>query len=212
MIRLPRDMSRDDVSQWLNGGIYLVRTRSITDPVPVVWLGMSAGQVVGTRLDNGEEVACGHTSCYAVWPMLGSFNTGHGFAIHLRRVVERQYRRTFHRRCVAISVPWGYRIMHDRPNQYVEAQQWSAACRLPWYGEFPESFDEAEQRLMDGALSVAVNRRLVIAGSPDLGKRLLYMRGKLVASVVGGVMHPCCTPEELPLLEKLTGGRYDVAN
>lgn len=210
MIRLPRDMSRDDVSQWLNGGIYLVRTKTIPEPTPVEWVGMHSGYVVGVRLDNGREVSCAHTSCYAVWPMLGSFNTGRGFAVHIARVVERQYRRTFNRRCVNVTVPWGYRIQNERPAEYAEARSWPNVLRLPWYGEFPASFDEAEQRLMDGALSVAVNRRLVIAGSPDLGKRLLYLRGKLVASVVGGTLHPCCMPEELDTLNKLTGGRYGV--
>jgi hypothetical protein len=88
-------MSRDDINQWLANSVYLVR-RKPAKPQPArwelaTWRGLDGGRVVSTLVNSGTEVRTSHTSCAVVWPELGSFNTSHGYAVHMTRIVERQY-------------------------------------------------------------------------------------------------------------------------
>lgn len=208
MIRLPRDMSRDDVSQWLNGGIYLVRTRN-SDPVPCTWLGMEGTHVVGSSLLSGDTIRAPHTQCFAHWPELGAFNVPvRKYAVHMGRTVDRQYKRTFNKRCVATTVPWGYTVSKALGVPIHILSDWSTVCALPWTSTYPDDIDGAERLIADGHYTVAVNRRLVLAGTPELDKRLLYLDGVLAATVQGGMLHPTCGDDQLATLVKLTGGRY----
>lgn len=208
MIRLPRDMSRDDVSQWLNGGVYLVRTRG-GDPIPCLWMGMEGTNVVGSNILTGDIVRAPHTQCFAHWPELGSFNVpGRGYAVHMSRIVERQYRRTFNKRCVHSVVPWGYPVSKALGLGVHLLGGWDTVMALPWTSTYPADIDGAERMISDGHRTVAVNRRLIIAGTPELDKRLLYLDGQLAATVQGGMLHPTCDDSDLATLVKLTGGRY----
>ena len=87
MIRLPRDMTSDDVTQWLSGGIFLVRTKTDKELVPVEWSGFRDGYVQGVGFDGRMHTAA-HYNCYAVWPELGSFNHPRGYAVHISRRVD----------------------------------------------------------------------------------------------------------------------------
>lgn len=210
MIRLPRDMSSDDVNQWLNGGIFLVRTKPGTPPRPAYWAGMSGGRVMYSDMETGREGLVPYTSCFAVWPDLGSFNMPEGYAVHMRRRAERQYRRTFNSRCVDITVPWGFRVAMHRNTVVRYLGPWGPVSKLPWFGTFPSSFDEVEDWLARGYITVAVNRRLIVAGTPELEKRLLYLDGELAGTVVGGKLHPTCGPSTLAALNKQLNGRYTI--
>jgi hypothetical protein len=207
MIRLPRDMTSDDVTQWLSGGIFLVRTKTDKELVPVEWSGFRDGYVQGVGFDGRMHTAA-HYNCYAVWPELGSFNHPRGYAVHISRRVARQYRRTYNSRCVDVHVPWGFRIAQAHGVSVRELSNGSLA--LPYTGTFPASFDEAEQRIYDGALSVAVTRRLVVAGNRSVDKRMLYVDGVLAGSVVGGELFPVTEQDNVTLLHKLTNGRYKI--
>lgn len=208
MIRLPRDMSRDDVSQWLNGGVYLVRTKG-GDPVPCTWLGMEGTHVVGSNVITGDTVRAPHTQCFAHWPELGSFNVPvRRYAVHVSRIVERQYKRTFNKRCVSIVVPWGWPVSRRLGVGAHILGSWDMVYALPWTSTYPSDIDAAERMIAEGHLTVAVNRRLILAGTPELDKRLLYLDGQLAATVQGGALHPTCSDDDLAALVKLTGGRY----
>lgn len=212
MIRLPRDMSQDDVSQWLSGGIYLVRKGSgkSAEWVPCKWLGMDGGHVVSTPLNGGVAMHTAHTSCAAVWPEMGSFNTGLGYAVHMARIVERQYRRTYHGRQLEVTVPWAYRVSNVLNLDQTAMGSWNAVGHLPFVGQFPDDFDDAMEWLYRGNPTVAVNKRLIVAGDRRTDKRLLYLDGVLVANLVGGDLVPCCASHELRELNSLVGGRFNA--
>ena len=211
MIRLPRDMSADDVNQWLNGGVFLVRTKPSAALRPAYWIGIHGGsRVMYADMETGEESVVPHTSCYAVWPDLGSFNHPAGYAVHMRRRAERQYRRTLNHRCVDTSVPWGFRVAMQKNTLVRYLAGWGEVSKLPWFGKWPSSFDEVEDWLAEGYVTVAVNRRLVVAGSPELEKRMLYLDGQLVGTVIGGELFPTCGPATLAALNKQLNGRYTI--
>jgi hypothetical protein len=213
MIRLPRDMSQDDVSQWLQQGVYLVRRKRAGVPVewiPCAWQGMDGGRVVSVSLLNDDILRTAHTSCAAVWPELGSFNHPRGYAVHLGRVVERQYRRTFHSRALEVVVPWAYRAGMALDMDQSTMQNWHCVKALPFISVWPESFDDAMLWLESGKPTVAINRRLIVAGDGRTDKRLLYLDGRLVANMVGGMLMPTCTPADLAVVKKMVGGRFNV--
>lgn len=213
MIKLPRDMSQDDVNQWLAGGIYLVRKKPPGLPaqwIPCKWGGMEDNRVISEPLDGSGLLRTAHTSCAAVWPEMGSFNTGLGYAVHIARIVERQYRRTFHSRMCEVTVPWAYRAANRLGIDQHGMGNWGVLGRLPFFSVYPSGFDEAMEWLFKGNPTVAVNRRLIVAGDRKTDKRMLYLDGTLVATLVGGELQPCCTPHEVCELETIVGGRFRV--
>lgn len=212
MIKLPRDMSQDDVSQWLSGGIYLVRKRSgkTTEWIPCKWVGMDGNSVVSDPLDGTGLLRTAHTSCAAVWPEMGSFNTGSGYAVHMARIVERQYRRTYHGRLTEVTVPWAYRVANALGLDQHQLGNWLAVGHLPFRSTYPANFDEAMDWLFQGRPTVAVNKRLIVAGDSRTDKRLLYLDGRLAANLIGGDLVACCAPHELRELEHIVGGRFNV--
>jgi hypothetical protein len=213
MIKLPRDMSQDDVQQWLSGGIYLVRKKlpgGGTSWIPCSWIGMDGPRVVSEPLNGEPAIHCAHTSCAAVWPEMGSFNTGRGYAVHLGRIVERQYRRTYHGRQLEVVVPWAYRAANALRIEQNSMGAWHIVGKLPFVGTYPASLDAAMELLYAGHPTVAVNRRLIVAGDRRTDKRLLYLDGVLAANVVGGDLIPCCPPAELQELHTQVGGRFNA--
>lgn len=211
MIRLPRDMSYDDVQQWLAGGHYLVRTKRSGNHEWVVcrWVGMDAGRVVSAPIDGSAALRTAHTSCAAVWPEMGSFNTEYGYAVHMTRIVERQYRRTYHHRMIETVVPWMWRVSVSLGADQSTLGTWAVVSSLPFKHTYPESLDDALRRIENGAVTVAVNRRLIVAGDRRSEKRLFYVDGVLAANVIGGRLHMVCRPEVERTLTKMLGGRYD---
>jgi hypothetical protein len=87
---------------------------------------------------------------------------------------------------------------------------WHAVKALPFTGVWPTSFDEAVLWLESGKPTVAINRRLIVAGDGRTDKRLLYLDGKLAANTVGGTLIPTCTPIDLAAITKMVGGRFNV--
>ena len=208
MIRLPKDMSHNDVSQWLSGGLFFVRTK--TDPVLAEWVGIHNGTVECALLD-GTIIRRAHTSCYAVWPDLGAFNVPtQRCAVFLERIVDRQYRRTFHHRAVSIHVPMAYYISREQPDTAIRLRRWATVKYLPFNPVYPSSWDEAEAWLNDGWRTVAVNRRVIVGGMAGLDKRMIYLDGTLAANVRGGQVFFTCTPEQQRELVTFFGGRFDA--
>jgi hypothetical protein len=214
MIRLPAEMSVDDVSQWLSGGYFLVRKRNaagVVEWLPSRWIAQERGVVVSETLAAPHTILRTRpTSCAAVWPEMGSFNAPGGYAVYMSRIVERQYRRTYHSRMVDIQVPWAYRVANRLGLHQGVLAAWTACGALPFCGTFPASYDEAEERIYNGAPTVAVNRRLIVAGDGQSTKRLLYMDGVLAATVLGGRLSYCGHPCVYDDLIRMTGGRFDV--
>lgn len=211
MIRLPRDMSGDDVGQWLNGGVFLVRTKDMKDYVPVEWHGQSGGgRVAGIGVLDRQLYEVPHTSCYAFWPELGSLNTTHGYAVYMSRRAERQYRRTYNHRCIDVIAPWAFVVSRQLGYRTHHLTSWGNVMFAPWQTQYPRDIDEAERWIADGKPTVAVNRRLIIGGTPAIEKRMLYLDGALAATVVGGELFPTCGRSELAALNKYIEGRYNV--
>jgi hypothetical protein len=62
----------------------------------------------------------------------------------------------------------------------------------------------------EGRPTVAVSRRLVVAGDVSTDKRLFYWDGKLAANATGGRLIPICSPDVLLAIKGALGGRYDA--
>lgn len=212
MIQVPADATVDDVAQWLAEGVFLVRTSPDT-LVPAQWVGLANSGAVRYLTYEGQEIGeAPHVNCFAVWPEMGSFNTGGGFALHMQREARRQYRRTFHSRCVRVSVPWDYYVRQNLgPIAVSHNLGWNRMCWLPWKGTFPASWAEAETLLAQGHVTVALNRRLVVGGLQTSEKRVVYVDGQLAATLIGGQMYPTCGDDTLAYLLQETGGRYVLA-
>jgi hypothetical protein len=212
VIPLPDGISADDVNQWIGSGVCLVRTRANSDPVPAVMLEAHPGDPVRVRLHlplTDRTTTVNHTSCFAHWPELGSFNDPGGYAVHMERVAVRQYRRTLNDRCVRLTIPWRWQVTR-KAQGYVDTSVTQDRLLLPWTSLYPANFDEAEAKIAEGRCTVALNNRLIIAGLADVGKRLLFLDGVLAASVQGGVLHPACSGPRYDELLALCGGRYHV--
>lgn len=210
MIRLPTDMSGSDVAQWLNSGVFYARPRGRT-PDYAFFLGMD-GRRVQAQMFDGDTVLLTPGSCYAVWPELGSFNQrSHKYAFHMSRLARRQYRRTINPRCVRTVVPFSYRLTR------------STGFSVDWLGgfnnvikevirrEYPSNWDELDRWIEDeGWHSVALNPRLIVAGSPSVDKRMLYLDGRLAATVIGGSLLPTVPGRAFATVVKMAGGRFHV--
>ena len=214
MIKLPRDMSADDVSQWLSGAIYLVRTRPEGGGPqvwrPARWIGLDGGRVVSELLADQRMVTVPHTSCAVEWPELGAFNAARGYAVHIGRIVERQYRRAYNGRALEITVPMGYRGGLILGVEASSLANWAYVGHLPWTGEWPASIEEAFALLESGRPTVAVNRRLIVAGERTTDKRMFYLDGTLVGNATGGRLIHLCPPAVAETLNTMLGGRYDA--
>jgi hypothetical protein len=205
MIRLPKGMSTEDISQWLAHGTFMMEVGA--ERVPVAWLGSSGGVVDASRVDGQGDVQAPYYNCFAHWPDLGCFNSDQGFAFFAERITVKQYRRTMNARCVRFSIPSGWRIAEARDVSVRKLRSWPDLMPCIYKAEYPASFEELDAWLDAGRDSVALNRRLIISGD-TVGKRLLYLDGRLTATVYGGMLHHIGGYAEIEALNKLTGGRY----
>lgn len=212
MISLPEGISPDDIGQWLYGGVCVV-VRPGTEPIPAMVDRVLDRTTVRAKLSTTDFLANESVplSCvYAHWPMCGSINLPQSrIATHCERIPAKQYKRTFNSRQVQYVLPRAWDVRKMFGSRISNAAMTSSAEVIgalfkPWY---PENFEAALELLGSGWLSVAVNPRIIIAGD-DVGKRMIYYRGQLAATINGDAACPVADELTCKLVDRATGGRY----
>lgn len=215
MIPLPEGISNEDVGQWLFGGIFLARR-------PDGELEPATGEHFDNPVD--QTLLCRFMSAnfrglanpvalkdvYANWPLLGSVNLPDmQLAVHVDRRPAKHYRRTFVPKHMIVTMPRQWEATHKHGSEAVRraiAPSSMELLRAVYRPEYP-SFEEAQFRLNQGWLSVALNPRVILAGDA-VGKRMLYYRGDLAATLSGNEATPLTDVMTARLLDKATDRRY----
>jgi len=220
MIALPDPITRDDLSQWLHGGVCMAR-RDTDQPWQTAVLDRTVGEealaecaVMRFEDDNfAQEADVALCNIRAHWPVCGSINIPkYRFAVHVERIPARQYKRTFSGRQAQIKVVRGWEVrkkfgvtMLERVVEFTP----TVVCAL-FFPEYPPTLDDAIALLDEGHLSVALNQRVILAGD-DNGKRAVYYRGELAATISGGVVSPVSGVMTTSIIRRYLGGRYQWA-
>lgn len=212
MIALPQGITAEDLQQWLQGGICMARMNAVQDWRPATVDSVNGATSVNVRfLDeewaNRHEVSTANVRAH--WPLCGSVNTSHGIAVHIERIPQKQYKRTLNTRQLRYEVPKGWEIgkafghvvLRDLKSPSIPV------LRGLFSPDYPADYDEALGRLAGGAVSVALNPRMIVAGD-DIGKRTIYYRGDLAATIVGNEAQAVTDELTVALINKVTGGRY----
>lgn len=216
MITLPDGISRDDIHQWLGGGVCLARSAGTWQPA--IYDRMVSHPDTGAELAQVRLLASGfmlrvnvtRADLAGSWPLCGSINLPSlRVATHVERQPARQYRRTFNSRQVRIRLPRAWEVAKLLGARVNEARQCSnvliGAVFNPWY---PPDVDSAFDLLADGWLSVAINPRIIVAGDP-VGKRMIYYRGELAASTSQGRLDPIASLSTCRIINRALKGRLE---
>ena len=215
MIKLPEGITRDDVGQWLYGGVCVYEDPS-GNFIPAIMdntvddAGVDRARI--RLLTDGFEGRRYVTidSLWAHWPLCGSVNVeAHKCAIHVERLPARQYKRTFNNRQVKVHLPRGWDL-RKRLGSHVVTQMMQVSTetvRALFLPSYPESVEAAFERLGNGYLSVALNPRVIVAGD-DLGKRMVYYRGQLAATMQGEYLSPVADLTTCRIINRSLNGRF----
>lgn len=214
MIELPEGISADDLAQWLGGGYCIVDTGEGYEPAIYDRLVDDDGSERYARVRKAssrfeERVTCPVSRIAGWWPICGSINIPtHKVAISVERVPARQYRRTLNGRQVKVVVPRGWEMRKVRGAlAYAQVKNLSAHTVphlwAPWY---PPNVDEALALLAEGWLSIALNRRIIVA-QDQVGKRMIYYRGQVAATQSGGLLEPIADTTTCRLINRALNGR-----
>ncbi len=216
MIELPEGISPDDIGQWLYGGVCLHKmddgacVPAVMDRVLEHENGTHYARIRLATDNFTEFLSVAPSSLYAHWPMCGSINlAAYKCALHVERLPARQYKRTFNSRQVKFNLPRAWDV-RKRLGQRAVAAMTSVnrdtveALFAPTY---PENLEAALEMLGNGWLHVALNPRVILAGD-DLGKRMVYYRGQLAATMNGDTLSPVADPITCRLIHRALEGRY----
>jgi len=186
MFQVPRDDDFADIRQWLNGGLFC-------DEAGIAYKFTGMGEdrrATGWPVYPDESLAVAprnfrQSEIYLHWPLCGAVNNKNKkFALYVQRLPRRQYARTFCPQQVEVLVPRGYEVLArigTRRNS-LDANS-NEVLRALFYPEYPANYEEAEQWLEDGWLSVALTRRVTLVKAEG---KLLVFDGM---THVGHVMH-----------------------
>lgn len=213
MIPLPEGITTDDISQWLSGGICMVQLPGEKEFQPAAMERVIDHTLLQVRLMSDEWAARRDVPVTAVrahWPMCGSVNVQeHKCATHVERLPEKQYRRTFSTRLMHYTVPraWDIQKRFGLATERALRSGSNAVLRGIYKPMYPANYDEALTMLASGWLSVAINPRIIVAGD-DAGKRMIYYRGELAATITGDEALAVSDDLTTLLVDKATDGRY----
>ena len=203
MIELPHDMRREDVSQWLEGGVFYAQPREGSEWKLALLRGVPEPGLVSVRwVSTGDSAEVPYEQVRGHWPECGAIN-GERFAFYVQRLQRRQWRRTYNARCVRVTVPgkWqhlkslGARALTLDPN----GPEFLRAVFDPSY----PSVEEAFNMLRNERPSVAITRHVILVGHPE---PVVYYRGENVGRVAGNVFHADCAAPVAKRVRQVLGG------
>lgn len=205
MIELPDDIGRDDMYQWLDGGVFLVSVDEEWRPAVLVAAHEGAGpdRLVRVVLVGGNRrVDVEQRDIRAHWPVCGAINMDR-FALYVQRLQRRQYRRTFNPRCVRVSVPGKWACLKALSAQELQVDMIDDDFLLELFNPtYPNDMGQALASLNERA-SIALNPALVLVRGPDPA---VYYRGQAAGRIVGGEFRPECDERTARRIRKMAGG------
>lgn len=183
--RLPPDIPREDIQQWLEGTYYWVELETgrelcayrSTETVHNTREDRRQVVVSSEGMSEGNTILCSPADILLEWPRLGALNTG-PFAVYLERVPRRQWKRGFNVRDIQIVTPMMYAVRKQAQLISTASLHNNFLIRRifePTYCTLDEARDLLAER---ESLSVAVSRQIILgAATGDVGARVFY-RGK----------------------------------
>lgn len=182
MIPIPNNITRDDVHQWLNNGVFIAELGTRREPTPVRYETCSRDSITYITADGSSSGRVARSRSFAHWPACGALNMPGGYAIDLVRAPSRQYRRTYNPRALSVVVPFSWQVAN-------KLQKGASLVSSPMHQEvILEAFDptyfsysECLERIQAGAFSCAMSpHTIVFEGENGLG--VLY-RGDVIGYV-----------------------------
>jgi len=216
VIELPDGINPDDIGQWLYGGVCLYRgsdgtyTPAIMDRVLTRDNGSLYARIRIVEDNFEAPLNVDPYTLYAHWPLCGSVNVAaYQCALHVERLPARQYKRTFNGRQVKFHLPraWDVRKRVGQSGYSILQNVNRDTVLALFRATYPESTEAAFEMLGNGWLSVAVNPRVIIAGD-DLGKRMVYYRGQLAATMTGEFLSPIADLTTCKIIDRVLERRY----
>ena len=190
MIPLPDGIAPTDIQQWLHGGVCMYEVDG--EFIPCVLDATVTGREGAGRLFTDkftQVVPLTYTKLRAYWPLCGSVNIERdNVAIHVERRPAKQFKRTFTWSVMKVRVPRLDDLANVLPigrRESITGPTYSTLKAI-FYPIYPETYREALMWMEAGWFSVALNPRVIVAGD-TLGKRMVYYRGRLAATLIGNM-------------------------
>jgi hypothetical protein len=207
MIPLPKQITPQDVNQWLQHGWFVAE--------------YEGNQIIGQlREFNGETMYMYDLKTKRVkqvmtesvrvhWPMCGAINVG-PIALYIIRRQLKQWRRTYNSRQVHMQIPRKWEAMKVYGDVLrdlsPDAPDVVAALFDPTYPVYDDAREDIQQGV---AFSRALSPHIILAGTPDT--LLVYNRGDLAGRIMGGRILPIGADEQsLARLLKHFDGRITL--
>jgi len=227
MIRLPPDIEKRDIIQWLHGTVFMYVTENRRTPA-ILQTDRNTDAPIETldpeTLNRKLAIRCGDkfyksveqvplTDLYCYWPLGGSVNVRDvQAAVHVERRAAKQYRRSLTGQLLEFEVP-KYPELQSRIGQWraygLKSLSYVMVNALVDPVYWPVR--DALARLDAGWHSVAINPRVIVAGGKD-GKRLVYYQGEFVATADFDTFFPQCDKLTSTLLERAFAGVLKCQN
>lgn len=189
MIRLPPDITHDDVRLWLGDTMFMMKVKNKW--TPVYWENMGDDGYITASLPDGLRVRGHYKSCAAFSPLLGSVQVG-PYAVHITTAPRRQARRSLVPAHLTLHTP----MLPQLRRRGIMVDRHAAVNALTVPREYP-TYDEAVRRIVSGeAVSVALSPSLIVGGDVS-GKRQFFRYGGLVAWVWAGMLTPLYPDEDI---------------
>jgi len=195
-MRLPEDIDRDDVNQWLRGCWFYM------DDVLVKYedLGEDYNEVMGWDYAGDRSITRERGAVRIEWPQVGAVNVPERGAVLVEREADRQWRRAFTTRNLQVWIPraWDLRrsgLSRIRRDDY-------DLVRSLFNPEYPGIVEATE--MLNTVPTVALNRQIMLV---RVGKEtLVYYGREQVGRLEAGGFKSACKPRVARRVRKLMGG------
>lgn len=212
MIKLPDNLSRSDMRQWLRNGVMLMAPEgqeitawrvSEVDDTTVHGYYLDDQQWISDCLTVAQVRRDGH----AFWPLTGYYNirpktSEFGLCVVLNRVAARQYKRTYNSEPMRVGIPDEWSIGDALGNtKLAPVSECLVEQIIPGAAWYPDDVRDAVYRLdRDEYKSIALSRHVAIMGDD------VHYRGEVAGHLMGHEFIPSCDQRKVNVINKVLGG------
>lgn len=215
MLEIPRDLTPNDLHQWISDGVVVRKGDKTITPL-FVWTveeNCSAmvrpvtNRIPATFRDrfllSANDMLCG-------WPTCGAVNVG-GIALYVQRTQVRQYRRTYNSRGLVATVPDAAAARQFDNNLYVHVQNFPTFTREVYATEangYPTTEQALASLLEPNVFSVALSPSIIVTKALHTDDLRVWHNNELVAKVLDRTtLLPLCGAVPRAVKKRL-GGLY----
>lgn len=207
MIKLPDDIARRDIDQWLSHGwVYVVTKEGLQ---VAKYRGVDDEGKVAVMTVDGARRSYLPKNVRAHWPLCGGINLPEQrFALYVQRKAQQQYRRTFNGRNVVCIIPgkWGLlKKLGSNGLMYgsIDSPNVIQALFKPHY----PSVDECLEKLDAGEwFSICPTPHITLVGDKDY--KQVYHRGALAGEIIDDMLVSVSDLADVNRINKQLGGRF----